>query len=49
MNMYMRRRQALATIGTEAEDRDGQENTTALVNAIAQVKVFAEIMNELNL
>ena len=49
--MYMRRRQSLASIGSEEnEDGDGGEDSAAaLSNAVAQVKEFAQLMKVLNL
>ena len=50
VNMYMRRRQSLASIGSEAaEDKEGEESAASLTNAIAQVKEFALIFKALNL
>ena len=52
VNMYMRRRQSLASIGSDseaAEDKEGEESAASLTNAIAQVKEFALIFKALNL
>lgn len=51
VNMYMRRRLSLSSIGSEAdgEDENGEESGTLLTNAIAQVKEFAQIMKRLQM
>ena len=49
MTMYMRRRKSLASIGSEDEDRENEESEILLINAIGQVKEFAQIMRSFNL